>query len=366
MSSTAASPGAGLVCAVLSACFNGSFTVPFKVAAASSNRSLADAAAADDANAASSPASQNSAEEDEKDGEDNYNKVHPIVFTLYVSFGVFLSSFVFIVPFLSVISINLPSILAGFLFVLGVSASFLAVDLIGMALSQGIWAGSATVVSYIWGTLIFGEQPLHPLGSITGLVLLVVGVVGIAFCNEIAHSGCFGKIHRKWKGRRVGRGRLIDMDELEPLGASISEGDLASNVASTFRNDGSEAPATFTSSSNGSNVTTEVAYASGVFWACSVGLFGGSILAPTHFLTPDKQGIAVLPSFGIGCAVLAPIVLVIHNYWTQQTPSFNARKALVPGLLSGLLWNVSNLLSLRHSVNWIWSCISSATGCSFD
>ena len=278
------------------------------------------------------------------DDEDNTNEVHPIVFTLYVSLGVFLSSFMFIVPFLSGISINLPSIMAGFLFVLGVSASFLAVDLIGMALSQGIWAGSATVVSYVWGAFIFGEHPTRPLGSITGLFLLVLGVVGIAFCNDIAHSEFFTRMLYKWRHRRLGRGRLSDREELEPLtDASILDDDNGSNANNSFRGDGSDlhsAERTHTSTPSTS------AYASGVFWACSVGLFGGSILAPTHYLKPDEQGIAVLPSFGIGCVSLAPLVLIMNNFLTQQMPPFNVRKALLPGLLSGLLWNVSNLLSL--------------------
>lgn len=287
--SSSARPAVGLLCAVLSAVFNGSFTVPFKAAAASSH----------------------------SDQRRNSLEVHPIVFTLYVSVGVFLSSMIMVAPFLPAISINIPSILAGFLFVLGVSASFHAVDLIGMALSQGIWAGSATVVSYVWGTIVFGDYPAHPLWSVFGLMLLVIGVVGIAFCNDIAQ-----------------RIRSGSKEELEPLHSGVA-------ISMTLSDDDNEHAPDATR-----NTQTPTAYASGVFWACAVGLFGGSILAPTHYLQPDEQGLAVLPSFGIGCVILAPIVLLGNNLWTKQLPPFNLQNALIPGLFSGLLWNISNLLSL--------------------
>mmetsp|Transcript_35746 Transcript_35746/g.106677 ORF Transcript_35746/g.106677 Transcript_35746/m.106677 type:complete len:364 (-) Transcript_35746:137-1228(-) len=302
--SSSTSPAIGFLCAVLSAFFNGSFTVPFKAASSRHHGGNTERAR-------------------RSEGPANDEEVHPIVFTLYVSAGVFLSSMIFIAPFLPTVSINVPSLLAGFLFVLSVSASFLAVDLIGMALSQGIWSGSASVVSYIWGTLIFGDYPSHPYWSILGLTLLVIGIVGIAFCADIARS------------RFIDRRMLSSsMGELEPLGADASLSiELLGKNNTVPIVDGSAAP-------------TAASYANGVFWACAVGLFGGSTLAPTHYLPSDKQGLAVLPSFGTGCIILAPVVLFVNNVWTRQAPPFNARNVMMPGLFSGLLWNISNLLAL--------------------
>jgi multidrug transporter EmrE-like cation transporter len=62
-------------------------------------------------------------------------------------------------------------IIAGTLFVLATSASFQAIDYIGVALAQGIWGGIAMVVSYTWGTGIFHEVPSNEGLSIFALML---------------------------------------------------------------------------------------------------------------------------------------------------------------------------------------------------
>jgi len=79
---------------------------------------------------------------------------------------------------------------------------------------------------------------------------------------------------------------------------------------------------------------------------------------PSHYVSPESQGLAILPSFGIGTITLSPLLLFISIGCTTVVPPLQIQKAFLPGLLSGLLWNISNLMSLmaipiiRYSVTY--------------
>mmetsp|Transcript_21549 Transcript_21549/g.32721 ORF Transcript_21549/g.32721 Transcript_21549/m.32721 type:complete len:368 (+) Transcript_21549:83-1186(+) len=298
----------GLICAVGSALFNGSFTVPFK-------------------------ARRDKNDESERSSAKAEGLVHPIVFTLYVSTGVFLSSWA-VAPFANEApKISLLGILAGWIFVLGVAASFVAVEFVGIALAQGIWAGSATLFSYAWGVIIFQEAPNSPLMSVLGLFVLVTGVVGMACSNMIGKMSLFARFCSQNPG---GKSTLVV--ESQTLIRTNSKNGENSNYNTTMEV-GEEL-----------NLPHEPIrssiYVKGVIWASVVGIFGGSILAPIHYAPADMQGIAVLPSFGIGTVTLAPIVFLVNILLTGVVPPLRIRISLLPGLFSGLLWNISNLLSL--------------------
>lgn len=75
--------------------------------------------------------------------------------------------------------------LAGGLFVCAVAFSFVSVQLVGLSIGQGIWSGSAVVVSFLWGVCVFGDQVEAGMAA-GGLLLIVIGVLGIAMCADIA------------------------------------------------------------------------------------------------------------------------------------------------------------------------------------
>ena len=118
--------GTGFALAVASAVFNGTFVAPFKT------KRVSDL------------------------------KLRPIIFQLYVACGVFASSWLAL-PFLqynhivadcpdagTTLEFSLLGMLGGGLFIVSIVASFNAVELIGLALAQGIWGGVALLVSYLW------------------------------------------------------------------------------------------------------------------------------------------------------------------------------------------------------------------------
>jgi glucose uptake protein GlcU len=254
--------------------------------------------------------------------------IHPMVFQLYACGGIFVSSWL-VLPFLSsnpdlfqddddddehhvgdTFRLSGYGVVAGFLFVLAVSGSFNAVHDIGVALAQGIWAGGAMVVSYLWGLVVFNQVPSNVGLSFVGLLLLVVGVLGIALSDKIARH-----IEHTY---RISAGG--SSNESVPLRSEVSES---------------------------SGERDPERYLRGVLWACSVGVSGGSILAPLHYVPPEKRGLIFLPSFGIGTLVLSPLVFYAYTFSTGTTPPpLHAKQALLTGLLSGLVWNIGNLLSI--------------------
>jgi hypothetical protein len=150
----------GYLTAALSAVFNGSFAAPFKF--------------------------KNVAEVD----------LHPVYFQLYVSIGVFITCFLFaaFLPFnrsitdsedagtdFTFVPLGFP---CGVLFVLSILFSFLAIPRIGLALGQGVWGGCAIITSFL-----LGSYKAQSLGNVTlaavAIVLLLVGVIGITFCEAI-------------------------------------------------------------------------------------------------------------------------------------------------------------------------------------
>jgi len=286
---------AGILCAVTSAFFNGSFAALFKTE------------------------------------EMAVLNISPVVFQLYVSAGVFLSSWI-VIPFLKynpemlgdmqigrTFEFSPLGLVGGFLLVLALYGSFQAVDRIGLALGQGIWGGTAMVVSYIWGVVVFHEKPSKIGSSVGGLIMLVLGVAFIAFCDTI----------RQYVSKKIMRGRIdADVEASIPLRLEL-------DVAASYDDDEAQI------------IQRDAGvYSRGVSWAFFVGLSGGSILAPLHYVPLSQQGLVSLPSFGVGAILTAPLVYFLHVAFTNEKPKLHLRKALGTGLLSGLLWNIGNVLAI--------------------
>ena len=139
---------AGIILAILSAVFNGSFVAFAKL------RSVAAC------------------------------ELHPVLFNFYVTLGVFASCFV-AAPFFPLVGarfeLDALGALAGALFVFAASFSFIAASLVGLSTGQGVWCAAAILVSFLWGTV--GPAPIgKPLGSvplsIAALAVIIVEGVG--------------------------------------------------------------------------------------------------------------------------------------------------------------------------------------------
>lgn len=113
-------------------------------------------------------------------------ELHPAIFQLYISIGIFASSWlVLAVEDFEFTWWGLP---ATIIWTCGSCFSILAIKSLGMALGQGIWSGFVGLVSFFWGYYghhLFPDafHPVHMRSSglaAGGLVLLILGVGGLA------------------------------------------------------------------------------------------------------------------------------------------------------------------------------------------
>jgi len=237
--------------------------------------------------------------------------VDPLVFQLYYSFSIFCSSFL-------VLSYNpwvfTPWGIAGA--ALWVPASILsiwAINYLGMSIAVGVWAGMTIVVSFLWGALAFPSDNTVksiPL-SVVALLLLVIGIG----CLSLSNSEFVKKL-----GQSKNNQGINTEDEASPLLKDEEESKKA----------------------NSSTAKKII----GLICALVLGIFNGSMMVPLHFTPDNAKGINYIVSFGIGVLIVTPVCFVLYFVLRCKKPEFHLRVALIPGLITGLIWNVGNFCSI--------------------
>ena len=183
--------------------------------------------------------------------------IHPIVYNWYTTMGVFIFSW-WIATYLPYVGVPVVTFIpAGFaggaLFTLALCFSCLALPLLGLSIAMGIWCGTATLVSFLWGTI--GPSVIaHPLGDVPlsalAISLIILGILGIIYVEQLGKAlfgPCCGSEHQK----------LVDQ-------ASSGGG-----------------------GSGGASVSKKLL---GVIFALAVGCFGGSMLVPLAFVPAEYSG----------------------------------------------------------------------------
>ena len=249
------------------------------------------------------------------------NNVTPLVFQFYCACGVMLSSFL-LIPFFpfnghiqdddnvgTSFAFSGLGFLAGIIFVCAVALSFSAVELIGIALAQALWSGTAIVISYLWGVVIFGDTPSNIALSATGILILVLGVIIIAYSERISDL-------------------IFVNNEESPL---LEKLDIENTKS------GDEDGVEF----------NHTRYRNGVVFALLVGVFGGSILAPLNYVSPEQSGLIFVPSFGIGAFASALCIFCVTLFVNRNPPlTLNWKWGLPLGILSGSIFQLSNIMSI--------------------
>uniref|UniRef100_A0A7S2X590 EamA domain-containing protein n=1 Tax=Lotharella oceanica TaxID=641309 RepID=A0A7S2X590_9EUKA len=94
-------------------------------------------------------------------------------------------------------------------------------------------------------------------------------------------------------------------------------------------------------------MSAESKWLTGIALAATVGLAGGSTLAPLNYVPKEESGLAFLPAFGVGAMIASPLVCLIwFGYHGFVIPPLFLRETLWAGILSGTLWNLSNFCAL--------------------
>ena len=182
-------------------------------------------------------------------------------------------------------------------------------------MAQGIFGGTAILVSYLWGVLAFEETPKNIFLSLLGVGFLIVGVLCIAFNRALTRQilNVFGSEKEPLKSSL-----------LLTMGGDEDSRDLLVDL----------------------DVRHNKPFASGVFWALVTGTAGGSVLVPLHYAPSAAQGLAFVPSLGIGAIVSALLVACLWFFSQGAVPESSWQVTLPVGILSGTLFNISNVLAI--------------------
>lgn len=287
-----------------------------------------------------------------------------LVFQLYMSLGIALSSqALFLLPFVTPAWTSWALVAA----VLWVPASLLCIPcvrLVGIALGQGVWAGAVALVSFVWG-LSFGAGMSEPaLGSL-GLLMLIAGIAGI---SVVAGGG-------QSKGGERDASALTEQALAAVQGAlddrlGLSEGEGSRKGEGWNQGEG-EGDCEGACGEKGAPVIVaeeqnawQLQQASqreelrrrrfGIGLALVIGLFAGSTMVPIRFAPKDPfrdglRAISFACCFGpsvllVTIALFPPYALVRRRCGLRPAiPPFHARTCLLPGIASGVLWNIGNV-----------------------
>eukprot|EP00897_Mesotaenium_endlicherianum_P008585 jgi/Mesen1/7755/ME000408S06871 len=219
--------------------------------------------------------------------------VDPYVFNFYACVGIAGSSFIplaFGFPFV----FTPLGILSGILFAVSSANAFQAVRCIGVSVGQGLWCGVAVVVSFAFGQL-FETRVSKMILALVGLGVLLLGIIGIASSSQT-------------QSPTAEEEPLLDYDEERRRNTKRMAGGLVAAVLA--------------------------------------GVFGGLIVAPMTWAPSSAKGLGFLPSLGIGAFFGGLIVNAVPFCFSGRRPHFHLGHAALPGVLSGLIWNIANACSI--------------------
>jgi len=233
--------------------------------------------------------------------------VDPVVFQLYYSFAIFVTSWLACIyePF----AFDYHGILAALLWVPASILSIFAINFIGLSVAQGLWSGVTIVVSFIWGRIL-QSTPMKLYWAVLSMAFLLLGIVLISFC----------------KNRHFFRGPIT-----APSGYhTINESDP---LYTTDNADGKPA------------APPKDNKIAGFICAIVLGVLNGSMLVPTLHL--NVSAYQFIPNFGIGALLVTPVFAIAYfAIIKKEMPQLKVQVTAIPGLVAGVLWNIGNVGSV--------------------
>eukprot|EP00747_Dinoflagellata_sp_TGD_P218852 gnl/TRDRNA2_/TRDRNA2_91050_c0_seq1.p1 gnl/TRDRNA2_/TRDRNA2_91050_c0~~gnl/TRDRNA2_/TRDRNA2_91050_c0_seq1.p1 ORF type:complete len:408 (-),score=53.14 gnl/TRDRNA2_/TRDRNA2_91050_c0_seq1:77-1300(-) len=295
-------------------------------------------------------------------------QLDPVVFQLYMSLGILLSSN------LTLLLPDVPlawtwwSLLSASMWVPASLLCVLCVRDIGIALGQSVWSGTVAVVSFLWGQLYFRDGMNSPVAGSGGLVLLVGGIGALGAISGSAAPRAVGKDEGK---APCSTHRSIS--EVRPLklgansDASAEERELVETAAESSRRDcstRSAAPETLPSDCELVHARADAGDAPekitatdsvhrvhrrrGLCLALTIGLGAGSTMVPLRLAprVPFRDGVHALSfavCFGVSVMAVTALIFAFYVLWRREVPAMHVDSCLLPAMISGLLWNIGNV-----------------------
>jgi hypothetical protein len=190
---------------------------------------------------------------------------------------------------------------------------------------------------------------------VSGLVVLIIGVLGVAFAQVIAeyffnlkHSELETALLRSphnentplFSGPAAASGLLEENQSLTVdqtpnhagLDQSVHDGSLRKHSA-------------YTAMSDESDEADISRWLLGLFFALLTGICGGSVGLPSIYAGHNSEKAKFLISFAVGISFIVPVSLFYVLLLQNEPARWHVRATLVPGLFAGVIWNCGNLAS---------------------
>jgi glucose uptake protein GlcU len=282
-------------------------------------------------------------------------KVDPMVFQLYYSVAIFISSWL-VLSYNSFV-FTYWGIVGAALWVPASILSIFAIKYAGLSISQGIWSGSSIIVSFLWGAIFYpmidphkddkgknntDEVKSFPLSAVA-LFVLCVGILGLS----LSGTQTIADMQYKFPFIDSLFARCRKPTRKSKLGINSGGGHYATIPGAEAHSDDEECV-----DEEDDLIEIEEQPLTikerlfGMFCAIALGIPNGSMLVPLRLSPADAQGINYMVSFGIGVVCVTPVLALIYFVLKREVPVFHPRVALVPGLLAGFVWNLGNFSSI--------------------
>lgn len=172
------------------------------------------------------------------------------------------------------------------------------------------------MISFLWGVIVFPQD--HPVNN---LILAIVGIgimlIGLTFIS-ISSSTLIQSLGKQKKRESLPPNEYSSTEsESSPLLVSPKKEKLFSPKKLL-----------------------------GLICTLFVGVLNGSVMVPLAKTPQSAQGINYIVSFGIGVVLVTPVCLIFYfilqYVLTKKIPEFHFKKSFIPGLITGILWNIGN------------------------
>lgn len=294
----------------------------------------------------------------------NSVNVDPLVFQTYKVCMCFILSWL---TLLVVEFIFTPwGLVSGLLWIPGGSAGIYAVRTNGIAISVGIWSCISVLTSTMWGFLVFDEKVKSDLFTMIGVIMLIIGVIGLSFSSAPDNNKNENDQDAKEDSlkapllERKDTSPTLDINDDIDIGWFESDFSDDSFMTVLEDNNNSSSQEEVTDSARNENKSDYVnvcglevsRFVLGVFCAILNGVNSGSVLVPMHY--SGMKGLEFAPSFAIGALnalVLAWLARFLYHYFKTgyistafyTLPPMHLRKMLLPGIISGTLWQIGSI-----------------------
>lgn len=202
---------------------------------------------------------------------------------------------------------------------------------LGIAIGSGIASSFAVITSFVWSAGIFQQDMRSVSIAFGGVAIVVIGLnIIILTGRSDVITECRHKKSGGWSGPKGGGLRELEETPLrcdDEVGVSTADkGDKKGHRAGTKRWE----------------------FIVAVGGGCLAGLFGGSFLVPSMSCCAD-EGIIFLPSMGLGCLLVAPVLsagMFLFVPSSLDRPAIPPRAVIIETLPWGMLSGAVSALAI--------------------